>query len=148
MGRAREWRAKAREAAKEEAVDLKLPSGMVIRARRPNPLQLAAWDRLPLTLAAVATGEQAPGQITADQVSETAGFLRDLLVYCCVEPRVSLNPVGEDEIHPREIPQEDWTFIMNWAMRVGEARTLEGFRPQRADAGGSGDGETVLDKTF
>jgi hypothetical protein len=129
-------------------VELELPSGMKILARRPDPLQLAAWERLPLALAAVASGEQTPGEITAGQVAETAGFLRDLLVYCCVEPRVSLNPAGEDEIHPREIPQRDWTFILHWALRVEEARALEGFRPQRADAGGGGDGERVLDKTF
>ncbi len=146
MGRASEWKEKAREAARVETVELALPSGMVILARRPGLLQLAGWDRMPLGLAGAAAGGPAE-QVSAEKAIELAAFLRDLLVYVCVDPRVSLTP-GEDEIHPKDIPQQDWTYILNWAMRVEEARSLEGFRRQRADAGGGGDGEAVLDKTF
>lgn len=143
MNRAEEWKKKAREAAAAEAVELTLPSGAVILARRPGPVQLAAWGRLPMALAAAAGGDQPAGVgVTNEQAADLAAFLRDLLVFCCVDPRVP------EDIDPREIPQEDWTFIINWALRVGEARALDGFRRKRADAGDRGDSEAVLDKTF
>ncbi len=139
---ATDWRKRAQVAARETAVELELPSGMKILARRPNALQMAAWGRLPLGLASAASG--AAAEASVEEAGEIAGFLRDVLVYCCVEPRVSLEPKGEDEIHPREIPAEDWTFIVSWAMRVEEARALEGFRRGGADVGGGGDGKDVL----
>lgn len=140
---AKEWKAKALAAAEKNAIELTLPSGMVIQARRPDPVQFAAWDRLPLLLAAAAEGgSTAVAMMTGEQVQETAHFMRDLLIYCCLAPRVSLTP-GEDEIHPREIPQEDWTFIMSWAMRTPEAETLRPFRPERSDGGAGDDREGV-----
>lgn len=132
MSRATEWRDKSRETAHEGAVELELPSGMVILARRPNPLQLAAWGKLPYALATAAAGDAEPrpaesGLDTA-KVLELVQFYRDVLVYVCVDPRVSLDPRGPDEIHPREIPERDWTFIMSWAARAEEARALTAFR--------------------
>ncbi len=148
MNRATEWKDKARAAAQSEAVELELPSGMKILARRPDPLQLAAWGRLPMNLAAAAASGEGAAKVTNEQAAELAGFLRDLLVYCCVDPRVSLDPSGPDEIHPREIPQQDWTFVINWALRVGEAQKLEPFRGERPDAGGDSGGEAVLCKAL
>ena len=145
MSKAQEWRAKAREAAKAGAVELELPSGMVIWARRPNPLQFAAWGKLPLGLA---VGGTAPESLTAEEVAEVMEFMRLVLEWCCVDPRISLDPVGPEEIHPREIPWEDATFVYRWAMRAEEARNLEGFRGERTDAGGGGNGGTVCDQTF
>jgi hypothetical protein len=136
-----EWRERARQVALAEAVDLELPSGMKLRARRPNPMQLAAWGKLPMALAGAAA--QTPAQsLSAAEVAEMAGFLRELLVWCCVEPRVSLEP-GPKDIHPSEIPEKDWTFIINWGLRVEEARNLESFRGGRADAGAGRDGEDL-----
>lgn len=144
MGKAKEWMAKARDAARADAVELELPSGMKILARRPDPLQFAAWQRLPFSLATAAAGDGASEKAPSiEDAQAMAAAMRDLLVYCCVEPRVSLDPQGDDEIHPREIPQQDWTFILSWAMRVQEARALEGFRGERADAGSRGDGEAI-----
>ena len=140
---AKEWRAKGRETA--EAVTLALPSGMEIRARRPGPMQYAAWDRLPLMLAECAAA--GPAAISVEDAKEVAAFLRELLVYCCLEPRVSLTP-GEEEIHPRELPEADWTFIVSWALRLREAAELRSFRGRGADDGGSGDGQAVFVQTF
>jgi hypothetical protein len=141
VSRATEWREKARQAAQAAAVELELPSGMKILARRPDPLQLATWGRLPLSLAGPANGAGAE-RVTAEDVVEMGGFFRNLLEHCCVEPRVSLAP-GPEEIHPREIPQEDWMFLVRWAMRAEEARALESFRGERRDAGAGGDGGAV-----
>jgi hypothetical protein len=146
MSRVSEWRAKAREAARAEAVELELPSGAKILARRPDPVQMAAWGKLPMLLAGSAAGGERTARATNEEVAEIAGLYRDLLVYCCVEPQI--NPQAEacatdEEIHPREIPEADWRFIIHWALRVGEARALESFRGGRTDGGGGGDGEGV-----
>jgi hypothetical protein len=117
MASASEWKRAALRAA--EAVELQLPSGVTIRARRPDPLQLAMWGRLPFSLTRAAVGADVAAEPTeVEQAVELARFMRDLLLFCCVAPRVSLTPAGEDEIHPRDIPLEDWTFIVRWAMRV------------------------------
>ncbi len=129
-------RAGAWRAAVKAAVELPLPSGVVILARRPDLMQLAAWNKLPLYLA----GAVAPGTGEEPDVAEAMKATRELLEYCCVEPRISLEPTPE-EIHPRDIPEGDWTFIVRWALRLEEARKLEPFRTERRDDGGGGDSD-------
>ena len=135
-----EWRAKGRAAAPEEVVDLPLPSGMTIRARRPGPMQFAAWQRLPLML----TAATAPGATPSDKdAMEIARLLRELLEYCCVSPRIVEEPKGENEIAAREVPEEDWQHIVGWGMRTKEAAAVRPFRPGAAD-GGSGEHGVVV----
>ncbi len=147
MASANEWRKRAAEAAEAEAVELTLPSGMAIRARRPDPLQLAAWGALPMGLASAAAGlqESATRGDRIERGAELASCMRELLIWCCVSPRVSLQPQSDEEIHPREIPYADWTHIVFWALRVEEVRALEGFRGERGDAGRDRGGEGVRD---
>lgn len=140
---ATEWKKRAAEAAEREAVDLELPSGMRILARRPGPAALATWGKLPLGLAGAATGESGEPEISDEEIRQGFEFLRDLLVYCCVRPRISLDPKGENEIHPRDIPGPDAEFILAWAQRSGEVSALRNFRGQRADDGAGGDGQDV-----
>lgn len=141
---ATEWKNKGRAAAEAEAVDLELPSGMTIKARRPEPLTVAMWGQLPLGLAA-AVGPAGTGQEARPTADVMAGLAlaRDILTYCCVTPRLSLNPAGEGEIHPRDIPPEDVMFILRWARRGEEAEALRSFRDERQAAGSGGDGGTV-----
>lgn len=136
MSRAEAWREKARTAAIAAAVELELPSGAVILARRPGLAQLAEWRRLPLGLV---PGEQT--EPSDDQVAETMAFLREMLVWCVLDPRIP------EEMDPREIPEEDWTFIVRWAMRLEEVAALQGFRGERADGGAGGDGADVRSAT-
>jgi hypothetical protein len=138
---AKEWREKGRAAAVSSAVELELPSGMTILARRPDPLQLAAWDRTPLMLAAAVSEVEPAGEVTMQQAADTAKFFAELLEYCCVSPRISMSPASDEEIHPREISQADWMFIAGWAMRTVEVADLRRFRGERNDAGDRGDGE-------
>jgi len=147
MHTASEWKKKGADVARQGAVELDLPSGMKILARRPGPGDLAIWGGLPLSLATAAAKETNPASMSDRDLLDTAGFMRDLLVYCVLEPRISLSP-GPEEIHPHDIPSEDWQFIVSWAMRAEEARTLESFRGRRPDGGDSGDGQSVLDQTF
>lgn len=143
MSRASEWKAKALEAA--ECCELPLPSGMVVTARRPGPIQIAFFRRLPLALAqqALAGEKPDPQSASPEEVIENLAFMRDLLVYCLVDPRVSLDPKGEDEIHPRDIPQGDWQFILRWAMRAEEAAKLAPFRVERRGDPAGSHGEIV-----
>jgi hypothetical protein len=126
--KAHDWIAKQSTAALAAAVDLTLPSGIVIKARRPDPLQLATWGVMPASL----VGGIAPERITAQDVEQIARLHRDLLVWCCLEPRISLTP-AEGEVHPKDIPWEDAQFIVHWALRIEEAQQLESFRGQPPD---------------
>jgi hypothetical protein len=139
---AKDWRLRAAEEAAATAVDLTLPSGMTIRARRPDPLQMAMWRRLPLSLAATAAGETGSA-MSPEELMESVEASRQMLLYCCVSPRISLEPVGDDEIHPRDIPLGDAVFILRWAMRSEEAEKLRPFRIVEGAGDGGGDGQTV-----
>ncbi len=143
MPKASEWKQRAQEDARAEAAELLLPSGMKILARRPDAAQMAVWGRLPLQLAAAAGKGQSEVASSSDEAIELMAFMRDLLVYVCVEPRISLAPTSDEEIHPRDIPQEDWQFLFRWAMRFEEGRNLEGFRGQRAGDRPGNDGQDV-----
>ena len=88
MGKASEWRAKAAAAA--ETAELTLPSGMTITARRPDPAQLAVWGLLPASL----VGDVAGGVPAPEDPAARMAQIRDLFVYCCVSPRISMTPVG------------------------------------------------------
>jgi hypothetical protein len=140
---AKDWKRKAAEKAAEP---LTLPSGMVIRARRPGPLQMMEWNRLPNLPASA--GEDGSG-LSTEQVVETAAFLRKMLVYCCVAPRISETAAedAEDEIRPGDLPGEDFMFIMRWALRMKEADAVRPFRGEPKDGGGGGDGEAVRTET-
>jgi len=116
---------------------------MVIRARRLGPMQYAAWDRLPLLLAS--GGED--GSLSGAEVVEVAKLMRELLVFCCLSPRLVEDPKQENEIAPRDIPEEDWTYIIRWAMRTEEAAKLRPFRIERKNGGHHSDGERVLLQT-
>jgi hypothetical protein len=137
---ANEWRKKAIEAA--ETQELTLPSGMVIRARRPGPLQFANWNRLPMLLDAM--GESSAALRSTGEVVELVGYLRDLLTWCCVAPRIASGDTAADgEMRPHEIPEKDWMFIVSWAMRLREAQDLSTFRGERANDSTRSDGEDI-----
>jgi hypothetical protein len=143
MSNATEWRECSRQAA--VSTDLKLPSGMVVKARRPDGLQLAEWQKLPLALAATLgpSGEVLSESFSLDEAVELAASLRELLIYCCLQPRISLDPKNDDEIHPREIPSDDWRYIVHWALRLEEGQKLAPFRGERSGTGAGGDGADV-----
>ncbi len=131
------WRAAGREAAAKEAVTLSLPSGVKIQARRPGPAWMASAGRLPVGLAAIASGD-AGGAQGLEDARDTALFFRDLLEYCVVSPRISLG--GEPgTILPSHIPDRDVSFLIAWALRGEEAARLATFR-RESGAGDGGDG--------
>jgi hypothetical protein len=144
MENATDWKNFVADKAAAKAVEVKLPSGMTIKARRPGPMQLALWGRLPFSLTAVVAGGNGEASRTAQETAaEVSKFLRNLLLHCCVYPRISLDPHGEGEILPTDIDDEDLSFIVQWAMRTEESSDLESFRGKRTDVGGRGNGKDV-----
>jgi hypothetical protein len=147
--RAAEWRAKSRKAALERAEEITLPSGMTITARRLGPSQLATFGQLPLHLAThVAAGrdDEIPEQ-TPEKTIAMMEFLRDVLVFCVVDPPISLTPAS-NEIHPRDIDDADLNYIMAYAMGREEAARFESFRGKRADGSSGGGSSDVERATF
>ncbi len=138
QNRAKLWREKARQQAIAGAVFLTLPSGAEILARRPGPSWFAAQQRLPVGLAAAATGVQG-GDPSDEQIADMIGFLRRVMEYSVLDPAISLTP-GPDEMHPSEIPDEDSAYIIRWAMRGVEAAELAEFRAVEPDGGVGGGG--------
>ena len=138
------WTQNARQCALAEAVDLELPSGTVIKARRPGLMILAGWGRLPMGLAQAASGNGTSIEKQSDEETVSfAEFLRTMLLYCVVKPAISLRP-GNDEIHPHIIPNEDVNYILAWALRGPEAVSLESFRTRRIDgSAGAGSSQTA-----
>jgi hypothetical protein len=119
---------------------------MRILARRPNPLQFAEWNQLPLLLGGAAS--RGAAAIGDSEVLAIAGRMRDLLVWCCLDPRVATGETaGDGEILPRDIPEADWTFIVAWAMRLKEAEALSTFRGQSRHGDRSDDGGAVFVET-
>jgi hypothetical protein len=145
---ASEWQAAGLVVAAAEAVELPLPSGMVIRARRPDPVQVAMWGQLPLRLASAVGGEGGGALPGNEEVLAAIALSRDVLVYCCVSPRISMTPVGDGEIHPRDVPMADAMFILKWARREEETEKLRCFRGESTDAGLGSDGEDVRGAAF
>jgi hypothetical protein len=121
-----------------EAVELEMPSGVTILARRPDPLQIAMWGELPLGLVPV-DGEAEKPDVTREQVLGWIRLARDIVEYCCLKPRVTMKPAGPDEIHPSAIGDEDLKFILRWARREEAQDGLRTFRgEQKCDRAGSG----------
>ncbi len=143
---AKDWMRASAQDALQDAVELTLPSGMVIKARRPNPMQLAMWGLVPSSLAGAVAGGTA-ARPDAEAMAALMSGLRDLLIFCCLQPRVSLNPVGDDEIHPRLIPDKDTMFLLRWATRGEEAGHLESFRSERPNGSAGSDGAAVQPET-
>lgn len=139
---ASEWREKADQAAETFVMDLPLPSGMVVRARRPGPLRFARWGKLPMLIAQVAGGGAAA--ISDEEWMGHMVYMRELVAWCVVEPRIAVDG-GPDTMHPRDVPDKDLFAIVNWAMRTAEAAELRPFRGERADGGGDGGGKNVPD---
>ena len=99
---------------------LKLPSGMVILAVRPEPLDWILSGRIPQNLlgAALGAGPNVPAEtdrlMSREEILELATFARRLVESSVVEPPIGNGP-GEMPID--EIPIRDRAFIFEWACR-------------------------------
>ncbi len=157
--KASEYRKLAKASDTDGVFDLTLPSGAVFKVKRPPSQQWILAGRLPSSLAEKLTGIQdSSGGVDLERAQKTLSpgetikmleFGRDLLLYAVVEPKISIDPQGEEEIAPEDILPEDFNFLYQWAMSGGEeAKVLENFREegQRAPVAGD-DGEQLPPET-
>ena len=131
------WRAASQADRLARAERLRLPSGAVILAVKPDPLEWIISGRIPQRLLGVVlnsdrgTSAAAPGEISREEVLELAKFSTQLVKASIVEP-----PVGEgpDDIRLDEVPIKDRAFIFQWACRaLGQTEGGEGGLADRDD---------------
>jgi hypothetical protein len=136
------WRAAARKEAEANAVDLTLPSGTTIRARRPGLAMMVSHTALPMGLANLVrdTDDDDAGSSNLEAVDRMMAFTRDVLTNCVISPRIP------DDILPSEIPNGDIDFLIAWALRGEEAARLATFRAERRDAGSDNNGSVLSPK--
>lgn len=142
------WRQRAAQMAANsaDAEDLKLPSGMVIRAVRPDVRMWILHGRMPASLvAAVRAAKDAPAapDPTDEEIEAFGRFYYDLIVATVVRPRIVAATPGDGEIGYTEIPPEDLDFIWKWATRHEEVAGVAGFRGVERDAGAGDHGKDV-----
>ena len=137
------WREAARADRETRAHRLELPSGAVILAAKPEPLEWILSGRIPQRLlgaalqpgAGDAAAESSHG-MTREEVIELAEFAVDLVKASVVEPRIG---EGDDEIPFAEIPIEDRAFIFEWACRaLGHTDAMREGRHEEASIPPSG----------
>jgi hypothetical protein len=120
-----DWRAASQADRLARAERLCLPSGAVILAVKPEPLEWIISGRLPQRLLGVVLGPDpstaavAPETISREDILELARFATQLVKASIVDPPVGDGP---DEIRLEEVPTKDRAYIFQWACRaLGQA---------------------------
>ena len=103
----------------EKTADVVLPSGAVFTLRRPSLDLWIASGRMPQTFLKAMLEAQnatlaAQVHFSADEQIDGIHFVRDLVCYACVNPRVAVHPQSEDELDIAELSPEDYAFLSNW----------------------------------
>jgi hypothetical protein len=112
-----------------------LPSGRKILMRPPSlAFTLANVPRFETLAARFLEADKVPP--TEQEAAEFEAWMDHLLVDVVVEPRVSLTPKDESELHPREIPVLDRLIIFRRAVGeiAPEGADLADFRGETAGA--------------
>lgn len=115
-----DWRSASRVAREARAEKLTLPSGAVILAARPEPLDWILSGRVPQRLLAAALAVEGPApaaepQISREDVLDLARFASEMIKASVVRPAIGEGPA---DIRFEEIPVEDRAFIFEWACRA------------------------------
>lgn len=136
-----------------------VPSGFVWELRAPNILAYMATGRYPQSLVnkgleafkANGTldpeklsesdkkklGEKVIKQSTDEEIAQTLIFMRQIVVDACVNPRIVVGGMGDDELDPIEVDPDDFRFIFNWCMTHGGVAGIDGLHTFRdGQAGG------------
>ena len=75
-----------------------------------------------------------PTYLVNFEMANDRGFVefgRDLIIYCAVDPKISLTPNSDNEIAPEEILPEDFTFLLHWVLTGGKSgESLSTFRSE------------------
>ncbi|HEV2349015.1 MAG TPA: hypothetical protein VG028_04115 [Terriglobia bacterium] len=115
------WRSAMLEDRRERAERLLLPSGAVILAVKPEPLDWILSGRIPQQLLGVALQSSAGARqdsdaaMTREEILDLAGFARQLVKASVVKPAIGNAP---GEIALDDIPVKDRAYIFEWACRA------------------------------
>ena len=104
---------------REVTADVTLPSGAVFTLRRPSLDLWIASGRMPQTFlrAMLETQQATPGAqvvFSAEETMDGIHFVRDLVCFACVSPRVAINPASEDVLDLAELDATDYQFLASW----------------------------------
>jgi hypothetical protein len=128
VANAADWRSASQKSRESRAEKLTLPSGAVILAAGPEPLDWILSGRVPQRLLAAALEKDgapppAESEISGEEVLELARFACELVKASVVRPAIG---DGANEIRFEEIPVEDRAFIFQWACRALNAPGSDG----------------------
>lgn len=132
-----EWR-RARAGA-----DFTLPSGLAVRLRRCQLLDLAEQGRIPTPLVGLANALLASDSLalTVEDYRQYAPVINAIAAACLVSPEGDGAPFEIEEL-----PAADRLAIYNWANDITVA--VQPFRDQRSGDGAAGPGQrSVRSKT-
>lgn len=127
---AEDFRRKAEEQSLGIEEELTLPSGLVIKVRRPTPLWwITHRGILPSRMAAMASGNEVSSTMSNEDLVEWSKFVVTLMETVVISPRIRPNP-GPDEVDPNLIQLSDMMTIIRYAggeiMTTGQS--LDTFR--------------------
>jgi hypothetical protein len=126
---ARDWRR-----LREEGVVVQLPSGFCPRLRPVGIEELVRRGRIPDELGPLAAETVWMGQPSAEQVRSASkgalDFLNIVVQAAFLEPRVTLEDPGDDEISIDDVDLGDKQFVFMWV--TAPAAALRKFRDEQA----------------
>jgi len=120
-----EWR------EKQKGEQHELPSGLVVRLRRVQLLDLVSQGQVPAPLFAAANEilNQPETTLTVEIYEKFSAVIKLIARACIVEPPITDEP-GEASLGIDELPAADLMAIYNWANQVLVA--VRPFRPERS----------------
>lgn len=154
-----------------EVIPVPVPSGFTWMLRRPDIQGYILTGRMPQKLVeqflqsaqkrgitpegiqAKDVSALAQTPVDKDEAVATLFFMRELVQEACVKPRITEEPVGPDDIHPRKVDPEDFKFIFDWCLSysgVAGIDSLQKFRGERTrtTAGSRSRGKKLRRKTI
>lgn len=125
----KEWRR-----AREEGVLFHFPSGMIARVRPVNLDTFIRYGSIPDVLSGIVSqlvsGGVDPSKMTGDEYLKLMELQNVFCQTCFIEPRVVMQPAGDDEIGVEDISDEDKGILFAFLGRP--ASELSSFRPVQA----------------
>lgn len=132
---------KRRQSGERPTQLVTVPSGFVWELRAPNILAYMATGRYPQslvnkgldafrangTLDKQAIGERVVKESTDEEIAQTLIFMRQLVTDACVNPRIVVGGIGDDELDPVEVDPDDFRFIFRWCLEHGGAAGVDGL---------------------
>lgn len=122
-----------------------VPSGFIWELRPPNILAYMATGRYPQSLVSKgldafkangtmdkeSLGREMIRTSSDDEIAQTLVFMRQIVTDACVNPRIVIGGMGENELDPIEVDPDDFRFIFSWCMNHGGVAGVDGLQSFR-----------------